>query len=79
MLIDLSDNQLTLLKEVVGEYLEGCYHGMFEYQRMAMDAEDDYIKKEYSALAQTEEARFNDVKSLSEYIEKYEELMKGRS
>lgn len=78
MKLDLTDKQFDLLKEVINEYAEECYQGMFDFQRTAMEAEDESIKKEYSRLAQGEETRFNEVHELAEYIEKYGELMKDR-
>lgn len=78
MKIDFTETQLTLLKEIIHEYAEGCYHSMFDYQHAAVDADDDYIKKEYSAMAQSEEARFNESNALLDFIKKYEELMGGQ-
>jgi len=78
MKIDFSNGQLELLKSVLSEYADDCYHSMFEYQRMAMDASDETIKREYAAIAQSEEDRFGQVKDLSEYIRQYEALMRGR-
>ncbi len=75
MKIEFNDEQLTLLKEVVAEYAEICYHEMFDYKRIAVDAEDDYVRDEYNSLADEEEEHFKRIKSLSEYIVKYEELM----
>lgn len=77
MKIEFSSSQLELLKSVIAEYADDCYHSMFEYQHIAIEAPDEAIKKEYALLAQSEETRFNDIKKLSEYIEKYEELMRG--
>lgn len=77
MKIEFSDEQLALLKEIVGEYAEMCYQEMFEYKRVAVDAEEKFVKDEYNALADAEEARFTKVKALSEYIEKYEALMRN--
>ncbi len=77
MEIKFNDAQLTLLKEIVDEYAEMCYQEMFDYKRIAVDAEEKFVRDEYNALADQEEARFNQVKSLSEYIVKYEELMKN--
>lgn len=76
MKIDFNDEQLALLKEVVAEYAESCYQEMFEYKRIAVDAEEKFIMDEYNALAEQEEERFAKVKSLSDYIERYEALMR---
>lgn len=76
MKIDFNDDQLALLKEVVAEYAEICYQEMFEYKRIAVDAEEKFIMDEYNALAEQEEERFSKVKSLSDYIERYEALMR---
>ena len=76
MKIEFSDEQLALVKEVLEEYAEICYGEMFDYKRVAVDAEDKLIRDEYNALADTEEARFKKVKALSEYIVKYEDLMR---
>lgn len=77
MEIKLNDEQLTLIKEVLAEYTEMCYQAMFEYKRVAVDAEEKFVADEYNAMAEAEEERFNEVKSLSEYIVKYEELMRN--
>ena len=77
MKIEFNDQQLELLKEVLSEYAELCYQDMFDYKRVAVDAEDQIIRDEYNAMADAEEERFNRVKSLSEYIVKYEELMRN--
>lgn len=76
MKIDFTDEQLTLLKEIVEEYAEMCYQEMFEYKRIAVDAEEKFVADEYNALADQEEERFNQVKKLSEYIVRYEALMR---
>ncbi len=78
MKLDLTDKQFELLKDVLREYTEDCYQSMFDFQRTALDVPDEAIKAEYSRLAQSEEARFNEVRELTDYIEKYGELMKGR-
>lgn len=77
MKIEFNDAQLALLKEIVAEYAEMCYQEMFEYKRIAVEAEEQFVKDEYNALAESEEERFGKVKALSEYIEKYEDLMKN--
>ena len=78
MKLDLTDKQFDLLKEVLGEYAEECYQSMFEFQRTSMEADDEAIRAEYARLAQSEEARFNEVHQLADYVERYGELMKGR-
>ena len=77
MKIEFSDQQLTLLKEVLAEYAEMCYQEMFDYKRIALEADEKFVKDEYNAMADEEEERFNRVKALSEYIVKYEDLMKN--
>ena len=77
MEIKFNDAQLTLLKEIVDEYAEMCYQEMFDYKRIAVEAEEKFVRDEYNALAEQEEERFSQVKSLSEYIVKYEELMRN--
>ena len=77
MEIKFNEAQLTLLKEIVDEYAEMCYQEMFDYKRIAVEAEEKFVRDEYNALAEQEEERFSHVKSLSEYIVKYEELMKN--
>lgn len=76
MKIEFNDEQITLLKEIVDEYAEICYQEMFEYKHIAVDAEEKFVADEYNALADQEEERFKQVKKLSEYIVKYEELMR---
>lgn len=76
MKIDFNDEQLSLLKEIVAEYAEICYQEMFDYKRVAVEADEQFVRDEYNALADSEEARFTQVKKLSEYIEKYEALMR---
>ena len=51
MNIQFTDAQLALLKEVLSEYAEYCYQSMFDFQHTAVDAQEDFLKKEYSALA----------------------------
>lgn len=76
MKIDFNDEQITLLKEIVDEYAEICYQEMFEYKHIAVDAEEKFVADEYNALANQEEERFKQARKLSEYIVKYEELMR---
>lgn len=77
MEIKFNDEQLELVKEVMAEYAEMCYSAMFEYKRVAVDAEEQFVKDEYNAMADAEEERFTRVKALSEYIVKYEALMRN--
>ena len=74
MKIEFTEEQLALLTDVLAEYTEASYQEMFEYKRVALEAEEAIIKKEYSAYAEEEEKRFSEVKALGEYIEKYKEL-----
>ena len=76
MKIDFSDSQLALVKEVLEEYAGICYQEMIDLKRVAVDAEEKFVMDEYNALADAEEERFGKVRALSEYIVKYEELMK---
>jgi len=76
MKIEFNDEQLALLKEIVSEYAEMCYQEMFDYKRIAVEADEAFVREEYNALADSEEERFNAVKKLSAYIEKYEALMR---
>ena len=76
MKIEFNDEQMSLLKEIVSEYAEMCYEEMFEYKRIAVEAEEQFVKDEYNAMADSEEDRFGKVKKLSEYIERYEALMR---
>jgi len=76
MKIEFNDDQLALLKEIVSEYAEMCYQEMFDYKRIAVEADEQFVRDEYNALADSEEERFGRVKRLSEYIEKYEALMR---
>ena len=76
MKIEFSDGQLSLLKEIVSEYAEMCYQEMFDYKRIAVEADEQFVRDEYNALADSEEERFNAVKKLSDYIERYEALMR---
>ena len=76
MKIDFTDEQLTLLKEVLDEYAEMCYQEMFDYKHIAVDAEEKFVRDEYNSLADQEEERFNQVKKLSDFIVRYEALMR---
>ena len=76
MKIEFTDEQLTLVKEVLAEYAEICYQEMFDYKRVAVDADDKFVSDEYNALADSEEERFQKVKGLLSYIERYEALMR---
>ena len=77
MKIEFTDEQLALVKEVLSEYAEMCYQEMFDYKRIAVEAEEKFEKDEYNAMADEEEERFTKVKALGEYIVKYEDLMKN--
>ena len=77
MKIEFTDEQLVLLKDVLEEYSSMCYDEMFEYKHIAVDAEEKFVRDEYNALADAEEERFNRVKALSDYIVKYEALMRN--
>ena len=77
MKIEFSEEQLALLKEILSEYAEMCYQEMFDCKHIALEAEEKFVRDEYNAMAEEEEARFGRVKSLSEYIVKYEELMRN--
>ena len=77
MKIDFNDEQLALVKEILAEYAEICYQEMFDYKHVAVEAEEPFIRDEYNALAESEEERFTKVKALSEYIVKYEALMRN--
>ncbi len=77
MKIDFNDDQLALLKEILNEYAEMCYQEMFDYKRIAVEAEEKFVMDEYNALAEQEEEHFKRVKSLAEYIVKYEDLMRN--
>ena len=77
MKIDFTDEQLALVKEILEEYAEMCYQEMFDYKRIAVDADDSFIREQYDQMANAEEDHFNRVKSLSEYIVKYEDLMRN--
>ena len=77
MKIEFTDEQLALVKEVLAEYAELCYQEMFEYKHVAVDAEEQFLKDQYNAMADAEEERFKKVKALGEYIEKYEALMRN--
>ena len=76
MKIEFTDEQLTLLKEVLAEYAEICYQEMFDYKHTAVDADDRQVAAEYNALADQEEERFKSVKALLSYVERYEALMR---
>jgi len=76
MKIEFSDEQLALLKEIVAEYAEMCYQEMFDYKHVAVEADEQFVRDEYNAMADSEEERFNAVKKLSDYIERYEALMR---
>ncbi len=76
MKIEFNDEQLALLREVLDEYAEMCYQEMFDCKRVAVEAEEKFVRDEYNALADQEEERFNRVKKLSEYIVRYEALMR---
>ena len=76
MKIEFTDEQLALLKEVLAEYGEICYQEMFDYKHIAVDAEEQFVRDQYNALADAEEDRFKKVKALASYIERYEALMR---
>lgn len=76
MKIEFNDDQLSLLKEILAEYAELCYQEMFDYKRVAVEADEAFVRDEYNALADSEETHFNAVKKLADYIERYEALMR---
>ena len=76
MKIEFNDEQLALVKEVLAEYAEICYQEMFDYKHIAVDAEEQFVKDQYNALADGEEERFKKVKARASYIERYEALMR---
>lgn len=76
MKIEFSDTQLELLKELLDEAAEASYQDMFACKKIAVDAEEPFVKKEYDALADAEEKRFGAIKALGEYVRKYEDLMR---
>lgn len=76
MKIDFNDQQLELLKDILSEYAEICYQDMFDYKRVAVEAPDRTIAAQYNDLADAEEEQFKKVKALSEYVVRYEQLMK---
>ena len=49
MKIEFSDQQLTLLKEVLAEYAEMCYQEMFDYKRIALEADDSVTLSYYES------------------------------
>lgn len=77
MKIEFSDEQLAMLKELLDEAAEASYQDMFECKKIAVDAEEEFVKKEYNALADAEEERFGRIKALVEYVRKYEDLMRN--
>lgn len=76
MKIEFSDAQLALLKELLDEAAEASYQDMFECKKIAVDADEDFVRREYNALADAEEERFGQIKALGEYVRKYEDLMR---
>ena len=72
MNLELTQEQFDSLKEIVAEYTDGCYEGIFEYQRYALGVEDSSVKQQYTKMAQEEEARFTQAKVLSEYLNSIE-------
>ncbi len=77
MKIDFTDEQLELLKDVLEEYAEACYQDMLAYKKVAVDGQEEFLVREYNALADAEEEHFNRVKGLHEYVVKYEALMRN--
>lgn len=76
MKIEFSDTQMELLKELLDEAAEASYQDMFECKKIAVDAEEEFVKREYNALADAEEERFGKIKALGDYVRKYEDLMR---
>jgi len=72
MNLELTQEQFDSLKGIVAEYRDGCYQGIFEYQRYAMGVEDSTVKQQYTRMAEEEEARFTEAKVLSEYLDSIE-------
>lgn len=69
MTVEFSQKQFALLKDILAEYRDTCYDSIFESRRSMEAADDKRIAAEYAAMAESEEARFNETKTLFEYLE----------
>lgn len=69
MKIELAKEQFEQLKDIVNDYREAAWHSIFEYQRCAVDSDEEIIKNQYLALAEEEEERHNTAKALQGYLE----------
>jgi|GEM_PF-5443942 len=69
MKFELTQAQYDTLSEIIGNYQENCRHGVFNYQKYALETEDPVIKQQYARLAAEETARLGKATALGEYLE----------
>lgn len=72
MNIDFTKEQFDFLKEIVADYRDFSYSEIFDNKRYELDSDDPLIKRQYSAMAEDAETRFNEAKALHEHLEKSE-------
>lgn len=72
MQIELTNEQLFLLRSIVEEYTDTTYSAILDYQKYAQAAEEDLIRQTYLGYAQEEEERYNAVRELRGYLAQYE-------
>lgn len=72
MTIELSDEQLIVLRAVVEEYTDITYSAILDYHKSAEKADDATVKQMYRDYAAAEEEKYNDTKALRDYLTRYE-------
>ncbi len=72
MTIEFTDGQFELLKEIVRDYTDYTYETILDYNRCAMEAEEDIIRDNYKNLAEGEEEKYNAARKLRAYLDLFE-------
>ena len=72
MQIELTNEQLLLLRTIVEEYTDTTYSAILDYQQYAQAAEEELIKQTYMSYAEQEEARYHEARELRGYLAQYE-------
>ncbi|MGI5971465.1 MAG: hypothetical protein ACOX7P_07085 [Oscillospiraceae bacterium] len=71
MNIELTNEQLIVLRTVVEEYTDISYSTILDYQKSAAAADDETVKSVYLKYAREEEEKYNEVKALRDYLSDY--------
>ena len=72
MQIELTNEQLLLLRTIVEEYTDSTYSAILDYQKCAQAAEEEIIRQTYLGYAEQEEKRYHEARALRGYLAQYE-------